>query len=216
MALIEAERAKGLRQIEEILGARLTARIRLVFYPDSATKTRETGHIGNGFADGTTIVEIYNAEIQLDPYHEIAHIVGGEVGEPPALFDEGFATYVSERLGSPVLRYLGHADARIDEAVCRIAAGNGLIPIGELFRFTEIGSAASRADVAYPEAASFVKYLIEVKGLAPFREAYRTLRSADDPSQVSRNEQAFTRIFGASVDGAEMEWRRSLPCQLIR
>jgi hypothetical protein len=211
--LIEAERENGLRLIEEILGVRLTTRIRLVFYPDSATKTRETGHIGNGFASDGSIVEIYNAETQLNPYHEIAHIVGGQLGDPPALFDEGFATYVSERLGTPALRSLGHADAKIDDVVCRVATTSGLIPVPQLFRFTEIGSAASRAAIAYPEAASLVKYLIELRGLALFREAYRTLRSTDDSAEVAANEEAFARIFGESLAAIEASWRRYLACQ---
>jgi len=209
---IAAERENGLRQVEEILGLQYADRILLVFYPDSTTKTEETGHIGAGFGGGGAIVEIYNAEIQLDPYHEVAHIVAGDLGDPPALLNEGFATYVSERLGAPALRYLGHPDKTINEAVCALAASGDLIPLAELLRFTEIGSEVSRPPVSYPQAASIVKYLIEVEGVERFREAYRVLVNGDEQARFGQNEQAFARIFGKSLVDLEQAWRRALPC----
>jgi hypothetical protein len=210
--LIAAERERGLREIEEVLGVRFDRRIRLVFYPDSATKTQETGHVGAGFASGGTIVEIYNAETQLDPYHEIAHLVAGQLGNPPALFNEGFATYISERLGAAALRYLGHPGKTVTQAVCDLAASGQLIPLAELFRFLEIGSEESRPPVAYPQAGSVVKYLIEVIGLVPFREAYSVLVSSDEPGRIQENEEAFARIFGESLREVERAWRNSLEC----
>jgi hypothetical protein len=77
---IAAARGRALRGIAEILALAFAGRIRLVLYPDSATKTSQTGHIGNGFAGGRMIVEIFNDSVQLDPYHEVAHIVAEELG----------------------------------------------------------------------------------------------------------------------------------------
>jgi hypothetical protein len=209
---IATTRERGARQIEQILGVRLRSRILLVFYPDSASKTRDTGHIGNGFASGHTIVEIYNDSVQLDPYHELAHIIGGELGDPPALFDEGFATYVSERLGAPALRYLGYGDQKLREAGCSLAREDRLIPLSELLTYSEIGSTASRPDVAYPESASLVQFFVEDKGLTRFREAYRALRSGSSAEAQRHNVEVLTRVFGAPPQELEVAWRGWLGC----
>ena len=97
---IGRQREAALQEIEKLLGVTARQRIVLAFYSDADTKTRETGHIGAGLARNGMIVELYNSETRLDPFHELAHIVGRLLGDPPALLNEGFAVYASERLGS--------------------------------------------------------------------------------------------------------------------
>jgi len=130
-----------------VTGITGAGRIRLVLYPDSATKTSQTGHVGSGFASARTIIEIFNDSVQLDPYHEVAHIVGGERGSPPAVLDEGFAVYVSQSLGADALKYLGAPGATVSQVVCGYLRSGTLIPLGRLFRFTDRGGATpQRAD----------------------------------------------------------------------
>jgi hypothetical protein len=212
LSAIAARRELALRRIAELLAVRFTGRIRLVLYPDSATKTTQTGHIGEGFASGRTIVEIFNDSVQLDPYHEVAHIVGGERGSPPAMLDEGFAVYVSESLGADALKYLGAPGRTVAQVSCGYLRSGALIPLGRLFRFTDIGSDSTTPAIAYPEAASVIAFLIAQYGIERFRDAYSRLRSSTNPDDVRWNDQLFEEIYGRNVAAIESAWRASLPC----
>ena len=158
-------------------------RIRIVFYADSATKTRATGHTGMGLAFDRNIVEIYADSQRLDPYHELTHIVAGEIGSPPALFNEGLATYMTERLGADALQFLGHPTEKIRAVVCGLAASGALFSLDSLLHFAEIGPPGTHAEVSYPQSASVVNFLIDRRGLPQCRESYRRLRGSSDAAQ---------------------------------
>lgn len=211
---IGEQREAALEAIADELGVTFPDRVRLVFYPDSATKTDQTGHVGAGWAWGENIIEVYNDLIRLDPYHELAHVVARRLGDPPALLNEGFAAYVSERLGADAFEFLGHPGLTADQVACESAGVGELIPLDTLFRFTEIGSQASNPPVAYPQAASFVKFLVERYGIDTFRDAYRMLVNTDEPVGMLANEEAFAAIYGAAPDGLERSWRQSIGCPI--
>jgi hypothetical protein len=210
LSAIGAERELALKQISDLLGVKSQQRIRLVFYPDAESKHADTWHQGAGLARGNTLVEIYSVTIQLDPYHELAHILIREFGDPPALFNEGFATYVSERLGAFALQTLGHPGKKIDDVVRELASSGRLIPIRELLRYTEIGSDDSQPTVAYAEAASIVGFLIKSYGLPRFRQSLGALVNSSDPEQAERNEQQWLRVFGQSIAQIEANWRENI------
>lgn len=212
IAHIAAEREAGLRNVATLLDVEPKGRVRLVFYADAVSKTRDTGHIGVGLARGDTVVEILNAETRLNPFHELTHVLASQVGDPPALFREGFAVYASERLGSKALDELGYPGATADEAACQLVQNRRAVPLRQLFGYEEIGSEATQPRVAYPQAASVVKYLIEVSGFDRFRRAYGTLLNGDDPDRIKRNEGLFTEIYGQSLDDVERAWQRRLSC----
>ncbi len=207
---IEHQRESGYRVISELLDTTTSSRIRLFFFPDAESKKKETGHTGAGWAINNNIIEIYNEDTRLDPFHEVAHIVAGQLGEPPALFNEGFATYSSERLGSDALKYLGSPGKKIDETVKACLLEGKLIPLDSLFHYTDIGPEKSKPFISYPEAASFVKYLLETYGKEKFRLAYQKLENDDDPNVVARNHQAFKEIYGLSIVEMEKEWLKKL------
>ena len=212
MPAIAADRERALQRTADILGVPFTGRIRLVLYPDSATKASQTGHIGNGFASGRTIIEIFNDSVQLDPYHEIAHIVGGERGSPPALLDEGFAVYVSQALGADALKYLGAPGRTVTQVVCGYLRSKELIPLDRLFRFTDIGPDSTLPSITYPEAASITAFLIDQYGIARFRDLYARLRNTTDVVELRRNEQILEDIYGRGVVAIDLAWRASLAC----
>jgi hypothetical protein len=207
---IGAERAAALRQIANLLAVTPSQRIRLVFYPDAESKTADTWHKGAGLARENTLVEIYSVDTQLDPYHELAHILANQIGNPPALLNEGFATYVSERLGAFALQHLGHPGKKINQVVRSLASTGQLIPLTDLVRCTEIGSEGSKPTVAYPEAASIVGFLIETHGLARFREGFAVLANSGEPDEVKRNEAEWLRVFGQSIEQTEAAWRHMI------
>jgi hypothetical protein len=210
LSQIGAEREHAINEIAALLGVSFHDRITLVFYPDSATKVNETGHIGAGLAFSNNIVEIYNTQLQLDPYHEIAHVVARRLGEPPAAFNEGFAVYVSERLGGDALGALGYPGQRIDAVARALRATKQLLHVDSLLHFNEIGSAESQPMVAYPEAASFVKYLVEKRGLPRFRQAYHQLMATDDSVQWRVNARELERIYGVTLRELEADWLAAL------
>ena len=212
MAAIAADRERALQRIAEVLAVPFTGRIRLVLYPDSASKTGQTGHIGAGFASGRTIIEIFNDSVQLDPYHEVAHIVAGERGSPPAMLDEGFAVYISQSLGSDALKYLGAPGRTITQVVCGYLRSNELIPIGRLFRFMDIGSDSTLPSISYPESASLTGFLIERYGIERFRDLYARLSSSTEEVDLRRNEETMAQIYGQDLGAIDRAWRASLDC----
>ncbi|MHC4648119.1 MAG: thioredoxin-like domain-containing protein, partial [Planctomycetota bacterium] len=153
---IAKNREAGYSAICEFLGQESQVRIKLVLFENERTKWFETGHQGRGWAYGNTTVEVYNEREQLDPYHETTHVLMRSYGGPPALFNEGFAVYMSEHLGAHALEDLGGGQATIYERVRELKKKAEWIELEELIAYTEIGSRESRPPVAYAEAASFV------------------------------------------------------------
>ena len=212
MPAIAVDRERALRRIADVLASPFDGRIRLVLYPDSATKTTQTGHIGDGFASNGTIVEIYNDSVQLDPYHEVAHIVAGRLGSPPAMFDEGFAVYVSQLLGADALKYLNAPGKTVGEVTCGYLRSGQLIPLSRLFRFTDIGSDSTAASISYPESASITGFLIERYGGERFRDAYAKLRRTASAEEQVANERIFDAIYGNDLAEIERAWKTGLAC----
>ena len=204
---IAEQRDRGFREICRFLGKDSDVRIRMVLFEDAATKYAHTGHQGAGWAFGDTVVEIYNDKQKLDPYHETAHILMRSYGSPPALFNEGFATYISERLGSHALANMSGGESTVYDRVRELHAKGELIELEELLTYTEIGSSASNPPVAYPEAASFVKFLIDTYGKDKFLKAYRTLRNSNDKSTQQQNAEALQGIYEKSLSQLKAEWQ---------
>ena len=210
---IAAQRESAFVKISELLGVADSEPVRLFFFPDGETKTRDTGHMGDGWAFDRTIVEVYNEQTKLDPYHELTHILAGRLGEPPALFNEGLAVYVSELMGADALRFLGSPGKKVDEAVVAHRKEGKFVPLEKLFAFTDIGPEESQPTISYPEAASFVKFLIAKYQLEKFRQAYKSLVNTDDPTTPHKNQQTFCEIYGKLPQELEPEWLNNLPTE---
>jgi hypothetical protein len=207
---IAAQREAAFRKISELLGLADPDPVRLFLFPDGETKEHDTGHMGVGWAFDRTIVEVYNEQMKLDPYHELTHILAGRLGEPPALFNEGLAVYVSELLGADALKTLGSPGMKVDEAVVAHRKAGKFIPLERLFAFTDIGTDETQPTISYPEAASFVKFLIAKFQLEKFRQAYKSLENSDDPATVHKNQQTFRDIFGKLPSELEPGWLNNL------
>lgn len=210
LSQIIAKRETAFREISNILAVSYDRKIRLVFYPDEETKIKDIGHTGYGYAFSNNIVEVYNEKIKLDPFHELTHIIAGRLGYPPALFNEGFAVYTSEKLGADALKHLGWPGKTVDQASAHLAKEGKLIELVKLFEFVEIGSEESNWQVSYPQAASIVKYLIEVHGAERFRSAYQRLQISKEHERITKNVEVFTEIYGISLREIEREWLRKI------
>jgi hypothetical protein len=201
-----SSRAEGIFRERQSIYGDLSARLNPEFhepvsiylFPDADSKLAYTMHRGMGWAHGNLLVEIFNAKERIDPHHEMAHIVAGSIGNPPAMLDEGFAAW--SQAGHV---WDGHA---VDAWAAGFAARGLLWPLARLFTFTEIGSDESRAPIAYPQSASVVNYLVATYGFEKFLAAYRTLKRGQD----ERNLAEFQRIFGRSIADVERDWLSSL------
>ncbi len=206
---IAADRESGYRKICEFVGKKSGPRILLVFFEDKKSKRYETAHQGMGFADGATMVEVYGEEGRLDPYHETTHVIMGSVGNPPAMFNEGFAVYMSQHLGAPPLKNLGGGDASLYERVRELKRSGEWIALEELLTYTEIGSRKTRPPVSYAEAGAFVKFLIDAHGKEKFLKAYRALRNSGNTGVRAQNKRTLKKIFGRSFRELEGQWKKA-------
>jgi prepilin-type processing-associated H-X9-DG protein len=207
---IGKQKDAGFQEVCRFLGRDSDVRIRLVLFEDGQTKRSATGHQGAGWAYGHTIVEVYNEKEKLDPYHETAHILMGPLGNPPALFNEGFATYMSEKLGTHALESLSGGQATLHERAGELKAGGDWIELPRLLSFTEIGSQRTRPPVAYAEAGSFVKFLIDRYGKDKFLQAYASLQNSDDPAVQQENARKLDAIFGKPMAELDAQWQKLL------
>jgi hypothetical protein len=200
---LKAERERVYRELVEKLRPAETGRIALILFPDEDTKFVHTGHRGIGWAPGgNAIVEVFNAATRVDPYHELVHILAGSLGNPPALLNEGLA--VAFQVGATWNGY--HVDAWSKA----FETHHLLLPLHEVLAFTEIGSEQSRPAIAYPQAGSFVRYLILTHGFDKVRAAYQTLQRGRDEAIAAANNAKLAAIFGTGIDGLEKGWRTAL------
>ncbi len=201
---IASQRERAYAEIAAFVSSAKVQRIELFLFEDERSKLLATGHQGHGWATGKRMVEVYSDQTKLDPYHEPAHVVMNDVGNPPAVFREGVAVYLAERLGrASALKYLGGGDQTIFGRARQLKAADEWIPLAELLGFSQIGSSASRPVIAYPLAAAFIKFLIENYGREKFLEAYRTLANVSDEAARSANISRLESIYGVSLEQLE-------------
>jgi len=186
----------GYNKICKYLNLDTDQRILTVFFNDIQTKAFETGHRGKGAAFDTTIIEVYNKEIQAHPYHETVHILTNPVGFPPALFIEGLAEYLEIALETDYSLELFN---KLENQIIDLKSSSDWIPIKELITFTDIPG-PSQAHVSYPEAAAFVKFLIEEYGKQKFLETYNRLDNSDSESVSVKNIEKLEAIYGKPIN----------------
>jgi hypothetical protein len=85
-----------------------------------------------------------------------------------------------------------------------------LIPLSQLLTFTDIGPEGSQPDIAYPQAASFLKYLIDSYGFEKTLIAYKELKQSSDDADLKANAEKLSQIFGSATDALERAWLTSL------
>lgn len=199
---IARQREDALKRLCELVKTEFETRIRVVLFEDELSKLKATGHQGAGWAFDNTVVEVYNEQEHVDPYHEITHIVMGRFGNPPAMLNEGFAVHMQE----------GHrwSGRPVDQTVAKLLSEERLVPLTALLKRTEIGAHADDGEVAYPQSASFVGFLLERYGQQQFLKVYGALKRSDDAEVHRENLQIISRTYGKSLLQLEEEWKRSL------
>jgi len=194
---IANEREKTLNSICDFLNVSFDQRVNFFLFPDAPSKRWCMGHEGDGLAFDTTIAEIYNEEIRVDPAHELTHIVASQIGSPPALMNEGLAVYMQSN-------HIWN-NQHIDTTASELLLKDKLVPLDELIKRNEIGSRPDDGEVAYPQSASFVKFIIDKYGREQFLKLYTRLRVG-----AENNPNRFKDVLGVELRIAEREWKKSL------
>jgi len=112
-----------------------------------------------------------------------------------------------------ILEALGSPGMKVGEAVLAHRNGGKSIPLDKLFAFSDIGPEESQPTISYPEAASFVKFLIVKFQLEKFRQAYKSLEGSDDEVTIHKNQQTFREIYSKLPSELEPEWLDSFGAQ---
>ncbi|HAK57212.1 MAG: hypothetical protein QF681_10015 [Vicinamibacterales bacterium] len=127
------------------------------------------------------------------------------LGDLPAMFDEGVAVHVAERLGADALGSLGSPGMTADAALCRFLETGQLLSLRELAALSEIGSLQSRPEVAYPQSASIMGFLIDEFGMDRFRDTLRALAASVEP-RPGRIPTVISEALQISMAQLERRW----------
>lgn len=151
----------------------------------------------NGFATPATF-EIHT--LWPTDNHEVVHLYTSTFGSPVALFNEGIAVahQVNASSGDLVARWSGTA---VHDLARTFRQTNRLIPLGQL-----IDTNAFRrvdANVTYPQAGSFMRWLIDTHGLARVKMLFARGSPLDPPAS---SRAAFLDVFGLTLEEAEQHW----------
>ena len=184
---IDAEKSERyLARVEHLLGQQVQGRTDYYRYGSAQELAAGTG----SYASGVTFAHAGQIHSTREFHaHEIVHLVGGQMGDPGAFFQEGLAVVLGNQA-----RWQG---ADVDKLARRAARGAPL-------RALVAGFAGMDSDIAYAVAGSFVHRLVRTHGLAKIAEFFRACRPGTDSGA------AFARTFGESLDEAGTEWAASL------
>lgn len=130
--------------------------------------------------------------------HEAIHVYSFLIGRPSDFFNEGLAAalnadplagiYVPRWNGIPI-----HDWAR--------GQGSGLLPLESMVTTDDFRLLSDA--VGYPQAGSFVAYLIETYGMGPVRSLFASGSRNDSRNRILSD---FESSFGVSLGEAERDW----------
>lgn len=123
--------------------------------------------------------------------HEITHILSITIGNPPAMMAEGLAVLYGWKEG-----WQGKP---FDFWVKEYIKENKLLPLEEISKTVNFRKYPE--DITYPEAASFLEFLIKKYGVEKFKAVYK---NADEENIDS----AFKKIYGKNLKELEKEWKK--------
>lgn len=200
------ERESAYQEISDFFGIKTNLAINIFLFKNEQLKYNLTGHKGFGWGFDNNIVEVFNDSIRLDPYHELAHVLGYTLNKPPALIDEGTAVYLAQLYGDNALsRFIGHPTKSINENLVLLIKKEKLINISTLLSYDEIGN-GNKVVLEYFQSASFVEFLIKEFGKQKFLELYKSLSNEDS----AKNEMLFEKIYRVKINQIEKEWIKQI------
>lgn len=178
--------------------------VNIFLFRDEQLKYNLTGHKGLGWGFENNIVEVYNDSICMDPYHELVHVLGNTINDPPALIDEGTAVYLSQLFADNAFsKLIGYSKKSINEILLLLNKKDGLISVSTLLSYDEIGN-SKHVILQYCTSASFVEFLIREYGKQKFLELYKSLSKANSAGNV----MIFEKVYRLKFKQIEKEWAK--------
>ncbi len=197
------ERELAYREISYFFKMKVDLSMNIFLFESEQLKYKITGHKGLGWGFDNTIVEVFNDSIRLDPYHELVHVLGYAINQPPALIDEGTAVYLSQLYGDKAFsRLTGYPAKSINEILLMLNEKKELVKLPALLLYDEIGQKRN-SFLEYCQSASFVEYLITQFGEEKFLKLYRSLSN----SNHGGNEMMFELIYKKDIRELEIDWK---------
>ena len=197
--------------LAEALGVRPDHAVDVYLYPDADTKaaligSRETSVVPVWLP--TPQVHMLADQVPGSLGHEMVHVLAREFGTPvvrasPAVgLVEGLAVALEPPDGLPSAAAQVRAGVALAAGGLSDQAGGVADPAGVVRATMSPGGFwTSRAGVAYTVNGAFVRWLLDTRGPAPLRRAYRTGR--------------FEPAYGASLDALAAEWAADLVRQPV-
>ena len=164
--------------------------------------------IGTGNTNGFANAELFEIHtIWPTDNHEVVHLYSSAFGRPVALWSEGLAVALQTdpASGDFVPRW---SRVPVDDHARTFRAQGRLIPLTEL-RTTE-GFRRFDANVTYPEAGSFVRFVLNTCGLAGVKRLFGSGSPADTADSVSAQ---YESACGQTLQDAERAWLSMLGVQ---
>lgn len=181
-----------------VLGVSPSRRIEYRKYRDRQHMGRLTGNFStNGYADAAsfTVHTVWPTD-----NHEVVHLYSLEWGMPVALFSEGFAVAHSTNPAAGDFRAKWNGTP-VHDAARQLRASGRLIAIVELATTTSFRR--FDANVTYPQAGSFVRFVIDREGLDRMKVLFSRL-GANDP--LDRVQSAVQDVYGQTLQTLEARW----------
>lgn len=171
-------------------------------YRNRAHLESVTGRVTNGFAEPGT--PRFHTIWPVDNHEGVHSLVTLYMGHPPALLNEGLAVaHHMDPLGGVFTPMWSQVP--VDD-IARSAVSSGTLPAladllvsPDFFRFD--------TGLTYPVAGSFVRYLLDTRGLAPMRTY---LAGATFEDGASRTQARFEAAYGEPIGAAWAAWLTSL------
>jgi hypothetical protein len=194
------EHAYRYHQLRERLGVDVPMRIATYLYPDPETKAALTGSRATSVAPTwlpTPQIHMLQDRFEGSFAHELAHVVAREFGMPvlrasPAVgLVEGLAVAVEPPDGLPSVHAQVAAALRHRE---ELGVYGDSLAAGVSRQLRPTGFWTGRGAVSYVTMGSFVRFLLDLHGPEPLREAYA---SGD-----------LERAYGAPVDSLAVAWEQ--------
>lgn len=185
-----ADLESHLRKIEQALGISHPGKIPYYRYSSKERKEALTGNGANAHFEGGAV----HADSWKDR-HEIVHVIDPQLGKSVVFLKEGLAVHLAGAWGGQDLHSYTKLLANKDE----------LLPIGQLL--DDVAFRNFPPEVTYPQAGSFVRYLIELFGVDRFKKLYPI---EDSSTAMSTLSEGFIKLYGLSIQEAEQAWQEFL------
>lgn len=196
---VHAERSEAFHTwAVSLLGVTCPKKIDYYKYKDREQQKRITGLTYSGWA----ITETFEAHSYL-PWmnHECVHLYSILVGRPSDFFNEGIAVALQTDPYNNDYEAREKSGERVHDLVKRYKDGGVLIPIDNILDSS--GFRSGDFTIAYPEAGSFVGYLIDTYGIEQLKNFFASSSYYDSVAEIKTK---FQSIYGISINDVEQDW----------